>query len=189
MSTYLKKLALTSCSVLLLTAASFTAHSSEDKPNVLFIAIDDLKPIIGAYGNTLAKTPHMDKLASQSTVFTKAYAQYPVCGPSRMSLLTGLRPESNGVMNLKTKIREVNPEVLTLPQHFKEQGYQTAAVGKIFDPRNVTSRELDEVESWSLAYQPPINGLKSKDKLAVESIDAPKEKFGDGDINERAKGL
>jgi len=178
-------------SILVLTlvpeAAWCDAVESDARPNILFIAVDDLKPLTGHYGNLKVKTPTLDKLADQSMVFTSAYTQYPVCGPSRASLLTGLRPESNGVMNLKTRMRDVNPDILTLPQFFRNNGYQTAAVGKVFDPRNVDSRDDDDPASWSVPYRKPVGVVDNKDKLnlAVRAIDAPADQFIDGDINKR----
>ncbi|WNC73071.1 sulfatase [Thalassotalea psychrophila] len=171
-----------------LSCVSITAFAAaEKKPlNVLFIAVDDLKPLIGAYGNDKIITPNIDAIAAQGTLFNNAYSQWPVCGPSRMSLLTGLRPEVNGIMNLKDKIRDVNPSVVTLPQLFIEHGYETAAVGKIFDPRNVDSRKTDDPASWSIAYKPPTSFMKGKQKLAVESLEGPIEKFVDGNINKRS---
>lgn len=177
--------------VLALMLVAGSASCAEDagiaRPNILFIAVDDLKPLTGHYGDQKARTPTLDELADQSMVFTSAYAQYPVCGPSRTSLLTGLRPESNGVLNLKTRLRDVHPDIVTLPQFFRNQGYQTAAVGKIFDPRNVDSRDADDPASWSIPYQKPRGVVDKKDgpKLAVKSIDAPASKFIDGDINAR----
>lgn len=164
-----------------------SAAYADDRPNILFIAIDDMKPLIGAYGNMDIKTPTLDSIAAQGMVFTKAYAQYPVCGPSRASLLTGLRPESNGVLNLKTRMRDVYPDILTLPQHFKNNGYETAAVGKIFDPRNVDSRATDDPASWSIAFKATRGNVDSKnnERLAVKSIVAPTEEFIDGAINKR----
>jgi len=189
MNLQLKKITHYSCGLLLALTAMNVSAAQVKTPNVLFIAVDDLKPLIQSFGSANVLTPNIDKLAQQGTVFTKAYSQYPVCGPSRMSILTGLRPESNGIMNLKDKIREVNPDVLTLPQHFKNNGYETAAVGKIFDPRNTTSREKEEVQSWSIPYQRPINGVKSKMHLAVESVEADTDKFVDGGILKRGKKL
>jgi len=181
--------------VLTLTLNPVSAVCADDvsaaRPNILFIAVDDLKPLTGHYGNQKVKTPTLDKLADQSMVFTSAYTQYPVCGPSRTSLLTGLRPESNGVMNLKTRMRDINPDILTLPQFFKNNGYQTAAVGKIFDPRNVDSRDRDDPASWSIPYQKPqgVVDRKNKPKFAVKAINAPADKFIDGNINKRGISL
>ncbi len=178
----------TSLLLVLLSMNSFSVLA-EQKANILFIAVDDLKPLLGSYGNSQVISPNIDGLASQSTLFSKAYAQYPVCGPSRMSLMTGQHPETNGIMNLKDKIRDVNPDVLTLPQHFKNHGYQTAAVGKIFDPRNVESRESDDPQSWTIAYKKPVSNINEKDKRAVKSVDAEETLFVDGNINQRGKAL
>ena len=120
------------------------------KPNVIFIAIDDLKPTIGAFGDTFAKTPILDKLAKNATVFLNNHTQQAVCGPSRASLLTGKRPDYTKVRDLKTKMRDINPNILTIPQYFKENGYITAGVGKIYDPRCVD--EYRDQPSWSLPF-------------------------------------
>ena len=163
------------------------AAQGEVPPNILFIAVDDLKPLTGWYGSETVKTPAFDRLASQSTVFTAAYTQYPVCGPSRASLLTGLRPESSGIMDLKTRMRDIHPDILTLPQFFRNNGYHTAAVGKIFDPRNVDSRDDDDPASWTIPYKQslPDADRKLEDNFAVRSIDAPPGRFIDGAINAR----
>ncbi|WP_082897013.1 sulfatase [Thalassotalea crassostreae] len=179
----LKSILLTSLCCLPLLAS---AADKKQQPNVLFIAVDDLRPLIGAYGNEQIKTPNIDALANQGTLFTNAYSQYPVCGPSRMSLLTGLRPETNGIMNLKDKIRNVNPDVVTLPQLYRQNGFETAAVGKIFDPRNVSGRKNDDPQSWSIPYKAPTSFMKGKQKLAVESLEGPIEKFVDGNINKHS---
>jgi arylsulfatase A-like enzyme len=121
----------------LAAACQGAAAERKEKPNVLFIAIDDMKPLMGCYGDKTAVTPNIDKLASRSVVFLNNQCQWPVCGPSRASIMTGLRPERTGVMNLKTKMRSVHPDILTIPQYFKENGYVTVGRGKIFDPRCV----------------------------------------------------
>ncbi len=123
------------------------------KKNILFIAVDDLKPLIGAYGDKFAITPNMDKLADEGFLFQQAYTQQAVCGPSRASMLTGLRPDYTKVWDLHTLIRKKNPDVVTLPQYFKQNGYQTYAVGKIFDPRSV-GKKYDAV-SWTIPYIRP----------------------------------
>ena len=123
-----------------------------DEPplNVLMIAVDDLKPAIAAYGDPHAVTPRLDQLAQRGTVFLNAHCQQAVCAPSRVSLLLGLRPDTTGVWDLHTRFRKVLPDVVTLPQHFKQAGYHTAGVGKVFDYRSVDSptREMD-ARSWS----------------------------------------
>ena len=124
--------------------------NDEKNPNVIFIAIDDLKPTLGAFGDEFAQTPVLDKLAKNGTIFTNNHTQQAVCGPSRASLLTGKRPDYTKVRDLKTKMRDINPNILTLPQYFKENGYITAGVGKIFDPRCVD--EFRDQPSWSLPF-------------------------------------
>lgn len=129
-----------------------TLAKEKPKPNVLFIAIDDLKPTLRCYGDETAITPNMDAIASRGTVFRNAHCQWPVCGPSRASLMTSLRPEAVGVMDLSTSMRAKNPNVMTLPQHFRGAGYVTAGCGKIYDPRCVDDkRELDPL-SWSVPF-------------------------------------
>ena len=126
---------------------SITSHS---KKNILFIAVDDLKPSLGVYGDSFAKTPNIDELASLGTTFTNAHVQQAICAPSRVSLLTGLRPDLTEVWDLETQMRDRNPNILTLPQHFKNNGYKTVGMGKIFDNRSV-DKGLDK-PSWSVPY-------------------------------------
>jgi arylsulfatase A-like enzyme len=126
--------------------------TAAEKPNVLFIAVDDLKPILGCYGDPLVKSPNIDRLASMGTVFLNAHCQQAVCGPSRASLLTGLRPDTTKVWDLETRIRDVLPDVVTLPQYFKQNGYTAVGTGKIFDPRSVDGQVSDDPSSWSRPY-------------------------------------
>ncbi|BCX49812.1 iduronate-2-sulfatase [Haloferula helveola] len=126
--------------------------SAAEKPNVLFIAVDDLKPMLGCYGDTVIKTPNIDRLAGQGTTFLNAHCQQAVCGPSRASLLTGLRPDTTQVWDLKTRLRDNLPDVVTLPQHFKANGYESVGLGKIFDPRSVDGQIKDDPASWSRPY-------------------------------------
>ena len=105
--------------------------------NVLFIAIDDLKPMLGSYGYEKAITPNIDNLADAGTVFLNAHCQQALCGPSRVSVLTGLYPDTTGIYGMQYKMRQIHPNILTLPQYFKNMGYVTIGTGKIFDPRNV----------------------------------------------------
>ena len=133
---------------------------SPTKPNVLFIAIDDLKPILGCYGNQLIKTPNIDRLAKMGTVFMSNYCQQAVCGPTRASMLTGRRPDYTKVWDLKTPMRDVNPDILSLPQYLISQGYTTQGIGKVYDPRNVDD-QLDQ-PSWSVPYYKSAKGYFSK---------------------------
>ena len=174
------------------------AADSAARPNILFIAYDDLKPLLGAYGAPLVQSPHIDALAARGALFLNAACQFPVCGPSRASLLTGQRPETTGVLDLKTKMRDVNPAVVTLPQHFKDHGYTTAGIGKIFDPRCVDSRQQGDAPSWSIPYaeRPRFGVAEVEDakggedggKAATGNFDAPDEAFPDGNIARQAIG-
>lgn len=130
-------------------------ESSNQKPNILFIGIDDLRPELGCYGADIAVSPNLDKLASQGLLFENAYCQQAICGPSRASLLTGIRPETSGVFHNYIKFREVNPDVITLPQHFKNNGYETVYTGKIFH-----HGDLDDEKSWSRL--PSVDSMTSK---------------------------
>ncbi len=115
---------------------------------MLFIASDDLRMNLGCYGDPVAKTPHLDRLAQRGLLFERAYCQQALCNPSRASLLTGLRPDTLRVWNLPTHFREHLPEVVTLPQYFKQQGYFTQDVGKIFHNWRTTIH--GDPVSWSV---------------------------------------
>ncbi len=114
--------------------------------NVLFLMADDMKPAMGCYGDSIAVTPALDGLASDGILFSRAYCQQAVSGPSRASLLTGLYPDQTGVLSLNTWIRKKNPDIVTLPQAFREAGYVTASAGKVF---HGARNNLDSL-SWSL---------------------------------------
>src|SRR5215211_2287561 len=109
--------------VIVLTCISSAAPAQTTPPNVLFIAIDDLRPQLGCYGETQMKTPNIDALAKTGVVFNRAYCQQAVCSPSRTSLLTGRRPDTTHVYDLETHFRKGMPDVVTLPQLFKNNGY------------------------------------------------------------------
>ncbi len=123
------------------------SQSNDAKPNILFIAVDDLKPTIGCFGDSLAITPNIDALAQKGMVFKSTYCQQAVCAPSRASLLTSRYPDQTEVWDLKTLIRDRNPDILTLPQYFRENGYITLGTGKIFDYRSVDNKS--DTPSWS----------------------------------------
>jgi len=119
--------------VALSPAASLAALARRrEKLNVLFIAVDDLRPELGCYGHPMVRSPHIDKLAASGTLFTRAYCQQAVCAPSRASLLTGLRPDSTKIYDLRHPVSQYLPDVLTLPQHFRKSGYTTISLGKIY---------------------------------------------------------
>jgi arylsulfatase A-like enzyme len=122
----------------------------KSKPNVLFIAVDDLKPVLGCYGDKIVKTPNIDRLAKMGTVFLNNYCQQAVCGPTRASLLTGMRPDVTKIRDLHTKMRDMNPDIVTLPEYFISQGYTTSGIGKIFHPSCV-DKKFDP-QSWSIPF-------------------------------------
>jgi uncharacterized repeat protein (TIGR03987 family) len=120
------------------------SHTSEaERPNVLFIAVDDLRPELGVYGNRYVRSPSIDRLAASGVTFLQAHVQQAVCNPSRASVMTGLRPDSLRVWDLQTDFRNTVPDAVTLPQHFMRHGYHTAAIGKIY--HNV----IPDSVSWS----------------------------------------
>ena len=119
------------------------AAAADRSLNVLFISVDDLRPEFGCLGNTIIKTPNIDRLASRGSLFTRAYCQQAVCSPSRSSLLTGRRPDATRVWDLKTHFRDALPDTVTLPQHFKNNGYHCAALNKIYH------RGYEDGRSWS----------------------------------------
>jgi iduronate 2-sulfatase len=120
-----------------------TAAIQKPKYNVIVIASDDLRPTLGCYGNNIVKTPNIDKLASQGIRFDRAYTQFPLCNPSRTSLLTGRYPTQTGVMDNELYFRALHPEFVSLPQHFKANGYATLRAGKIFHGG------IDDTEAWT----------------------------------------
>src|SRR5690606_28555184 len=126
------------------------------KPNVLFIAVDDLKPILGCYGDELVKTPHIDRLAERGTVFLHNYCQQAVCGPTRASLMSGMRPDYTKVWDLETRMRDVNPGILALPQYFVAQGQSSRGIGTIYDPRCVDRRR--DRPPWCVPYSRNVQG-------------------------------
>ena len=120
------------------------AAEETKRPNVLFIAIDDLRPELGCYGSSVAKSPVMDALAADGLLFNRAYCQQAICSPSRASLMTGARPDTIRVVENTAYFRELNPDVVTLPQHFIAHGYEAVYCGKIYH-----ARMTDMGHSWS----------------------------------------
>ncbi|QGY45631.1 sulfatase-like hydrolase/transferase [Maribellus comscasis] len=147
------------CFVFVIPTNKVFAKQNINKPNVLFIAVDDLRPEINCFGAHYMHTPNLDYLASNGIIFERAYCQQAVCAPSRNSLLTGLRPDALGIYDLQTFFRKKVPDVITLPQHFKNNGYHTEAMGKIYHTSHGNS---DDSISWSI---PKWNQNKEFQKL------------------------
>jgi iduronate 2-sulfatase len=122
------------------------------KPNIFFICVDDLKPLLGCYGDKRIKSPNIDRLAQRGMLFECAYCNQAVCAPSRNSLLTGVRPTTSGIYDLGTNFRVSAPDAITLPQHFMQHGYRTEGLGKIF---HVGHGNHEDPRSWSV---PPFGG-------------------------------
>ena len=101
------------------------------RPNVLMICVDDLKPVLGCYGDKTVKSPNIDRLAARGMVFDRAYCNQAVCSPSRNSLMVGVRPTTLGIYDLGTNFRKAAPDAITLSQHFKNNGWKAEAIGKI----------------------------------------------------------
>ena len=144
--------------------------------NVLFIAIDDLRPLLGCYGHSEIHSPNIDRLAQRGTRFNRADCQFPVCNPSRVSVLTGLRPDTTSVQDNPTDFREVLPGVVTLPQHFKDHGYHTRSVGKIAHGDAAWKDEL----SWSEPiWREPWRYVNKTTSPSWEALDVDDDEFED----------
>ncbi|MES2657633.1 MAG: sulfatase [Verrucomicrobiota bacterium] len=158
--------------MLVLGTAVLLPASAAEKMNVLLIISDDMRTELGCYASTLAKTPNLDRLAATGIRFDRAYCQFPLCGPSRASMLTGRRPATVGVLGNRTWFGEAHPEIVSLPKHFKNNGYTSIRVGKIFHGG------IDDTEAWSVDGQirtlagvpknPPAKTAADPDDVVLE---------------------
>ena len=173
------------------------------RPNVLLICVDDLKPLLGCYGDRTVKTPNLDRLADGGMLFENAYCNQAVCAPSRNALMTGLRSTTLGIYDLGTNFRLAAPEAVTVAQHFKAHGYRTEALGKIM---HTGHGNREDAASWSVPHWRPSGGQyvnasnqapapprKSSSAAAaaargapVESADVPDAAYADGMIADEA---
>lgn len=194
----MKNFSLITSSCLLLSIMPLTTKASQKElkkkssnpKNVLFIAVDDLKPLLGCYGDKIAKTPTIDALAQRGCLFTNAYCQQAISGPTRASLLTGVSPDQTKVWDLKTQLRDQCPNIVTLPQYFKKYNYDVVGYGKIYDPRTV-DKGYDSV-SWSKPYVigiPFLNAAYGKPLMSHYQSPILKEKFENIYKEAKTKGL
>ena len=146
---------------------------TKKKPNVLFFAVDDLRPELACYGRDWIKSPNIDKLAKRGMAFDRAFCQQAVCSPSRSSLLTGTRPDTTKVWDLVTHFRAALPNGVTIPQHFRQNGYFVQGMGKIYHPG------YDDPQSWSVPWQTPAAPTYAKIK-SEETVDEDKPKGKSG---------
>jgi len=165
-----------------------SAQEAPQRMNVLFILVDDMKPILGCYGDKMAITPNIDALAAHGTVFRQNYCQVAVSGPTRVGMLTGLRPDNSLIWTMPRPMREIYPGIVSMPQYFRSLGYQTAGMGKVFDPRNVD--EGKDTPSWSIPFlaewsyynpdtEKPANGYMLPENK-VAQVQAAKEATAKG---------
>lgn len=164
-------------------AGALAVHSlraaSQRPRNVLFIATDDLNDCIGCYGHPLVKTPNIDRIAKRGVRFDRAYCQFPLCSPSRSSIMTGLGPDTTGIYELQTHFRKNIPDVVTLGQLFRKNEYFSARVGKIFHygvPRDIGTPGLDDAPSWDTAINP--SGVDHQIEEPLVTNHTPKRQLG-----------
>ena len=147
---------------------------AEDRPNVLLIAIDDLRTDLGAYGHPTAVTPNLDAFAESGLLFENAITQQAVCAPSRAALMLGLRPDTTGIQTLKQPVSETVPDAVSVAKLFKRAGYETIQVGKIYHHKE------DDADAWSKPAFSTMQEVrrarrKAGDKLAAKRVADPSE--------------
>ncbi len=183
------------CWFFFLTAcAAPSLQAAQPRPNVLMICVDDLKPTLGCYGDSVAVTPNLDALAGRGVQFNAAYCNQAVCSPSRNALMTGLRPQTLGIYDLPTHFRKAAPDAVTLTQAFMAAGYRAEGMGKIY---HTGHGNINDAASWTLpwfkpkapSYVVPANldaivpdGKGKKRGPATEAADVPDDTYIDGKV-------
>lgn len=161
---------------LLLVACSVSLPRAAEARRVLFIAIDDLGPALGCYGHKVVQTPNIDRLARTGVRFAHAYNQIPLCNPSRASVLTGLRPDATRVYDLARHFRASLPEVVTLPQLFRNHGWHAARVGKLYHydvPAGIGTDGLDDPPSWDRVINPKGRDVTDEKQIVNPTPEKP----------------
>lgn len=147
--------------LLLITFIVAPVFAQNEKPNVLVFYVDDLRAELGCYGSETALTPNIDKLAKDGVLFNKAYVQQAICAPSRMSTLTGLRPETLGIYSIFTPLRKEHKDLVSLPQLFNKNGYKTISIGKVYH------HGTDDKKEWSTYFEKEENSYLKPENLAI----------------------
>jgi iduronate 2-sulfatase len=164
--------------------ANFAVGGDPQRPNVLMICVDDLKPVLGCYSDMQARTPALDRLAARGVLFRSAYCNQAVCSPSRNALLTSLRPQTLGIYDLATNFRRAAPSAVTLGQHFRRHGYHTESLGKIF---HVGHGNQDDADSWSVPGWRPKGSAYALPENAADQATVAEPKSGRGSGKKKAK--
>lgn len=180
------------CGLLVGSLSCTSKTEAPRKLNVLMIAVDDLRPELGAYGNQLIKTPNIDRLASEGVLFKNAYCNIPVCGASRASLLTGTRPTKHRYLRYDERADQKYPEAIPISQHFKDNGYTTISNGKIFHVQEDHTQSWDENwrlqkdgAGWRNYLRPENKALETPEGgrgPAFEAVEVPDSAYYDGQL-------
>ena len=173
-------------------ASPSKSSKAAEKLNVLMIAVDDLRPELGCYGNSLIQTPNIDKLARQGIVFKNAYCNIPVCGASRASLLTGTRPTKYRYLRYNERADQMYPAAIPISQHLKNHGYKTISNGKIFHVEEDHAQSWDENwrvqksgggwRNYLLPENQQLETIKDQRGPAFEAAEVPDSAYNDGQL-------